>query len=677
MQISQQQLQSALQHLSQSGATYSTTVLGCRYQLQQGKVGAKVGRDPDIQLHYQEKSYRIGTPADAVELDYFLAKGNGEGLDQKLARALRDGNFQSQASLIQAYHSLSRPDGKAILAQSKMFPTPTEVSRDEVLAAALYASSLGSPQDLRLPERAKSLQLLLKADQLPWRVTPSQLYTSDCKDNIQLGAYRTTVSMSLLDEPELVQTALANQVELAKRAPKFLVDELASRIWSPSFQRTQGLELVEQFQDNPRQLESLLHVTPRGQLPSLEKGHQVQQASLVADFNQRDWNWLTSGPSEQDFQSKLELLQAARKLEGDDTLWHNLGPHTCNELDGRPELLAYLEKLQGIHQLRLGSYQLAKEVPAEKQGLFEGFYQQVTSVGMDWGNQTCHFRHRDLQELWELGQTHSETYQKTKQTLEQAGIPAQAALLAALQLGPDISSTMQQLVKSVAATLVPQADSTRPFRDILRYAGSLEPEQQELFAQLYDDKTGLDWANTWKCLQKDKPSPYSSLPNDSKLDQDWLQVALCLRSQGQPVKGVQALRESGADPKIVASNLKETPEQRNSRAQRWLAYTTREANLSQARLSSQCREGERLMQKQKLEVQSHDHWYVPSQSYFQMEERHRLVNEFASQDFKYASDQTKQWDSRLAQLQTGQLPWGEPPTPPVDRSTDSIGCINY
>jgi hypothetical protein len=656
-------VQTAAQHLARQGVTFEgrslflkrTQELDAQSALQR----AQKGRPVDAVIEGQR--FPIEAPADLIQLDFFKAKGEGEGLqDRDLARSLRDVHFdgltvtrpQPDRLPMQAYRILSGQERGQVYAQHSDYCGP--LLRDSALALALFSENIGDVSNLAHPERAQSLLHLQEAGRIGLSRSPAEVYITR-PDRVYVAAPKNGFIHSLptdrLENPEQVKDTLSRLTQADQLRQQFLPqsDSLPAQLqeiaWAGNLDMDRCQQIFQHYAAMPegdQELSRLLHLVQQDHLPTgqtVAHYDELRRSLPNATLRSQEFQWLTSESDK--FPQRLQLMVESAPLSAHDKDWHEFGPGPAPRLENNRERQDLVRQLSEAHPLTYETFDLACSLPVEDYARFSDVYRLASPQGL-----TEKAHSQEFSALWrDAGPSFLDTHEKL---IQQGADPGQA-VMASAALGDDPSAQMLEMATQLRNPKK-VGYSQNPYALALKFAAGLEPDQQTTFAQVFGGRELADWLSTWQQIQV-----------NGKADASLLEVLKTLREKGQPDYQLEMMRLSGASPETLLKNLKEKPEERALRAQRWVAYTARQLSQSQASVSGYAVAREHSYRKQKDDLRELDHWYVPTHEYLTtMDNQHRTN----TQNAMYAqelSQTARDWDQRMAQLQSGQIPWGEPP----------------
>ena len=639
--------QTAAQNLAKQGVTFEgrSLIFKRAQELSPEKALKRMAKGRPVEAHVGEQKIPITQAADIVDLNFFAAQGSDEGLkDPELAHCLRDLQFESMSPYpMKAYRELSQPDTYISVRHPQLDYSAQSIGRDGVLALGFFQGLLQDPDKLAQPEKARSLKQLAEAGLLTLSSErPTRVYRERDGAIFVGGAF---VRAEVLNDSKRVAETLEQLADINRLNEQYLPgqqglkERLEKAAWKGEYDSQRCESLYQQFsnqEQGAQKLGQLLGLMPEERLPSQDQANQFEQM-LVAlppgtPVGPSDFSWLTA--PEGQFEQRLDVLKAAKQLNQHDKDWQRFsGEQMLTQLDN-PQRLAFMEKLNGLAPLNREKFELACQLEPDQYGKFAYVYEEASRAGLG-----------DLGAVWgDAGPSWSDTYQK----LTADGLDAGRAVLAASALGDDPSVQMLKM-----ASELDNADnhySKNDYVGALKFASGLEADEQRDFAEIFSDQKLYGFEQSWKLTE-----------NYGHSDPGYREVLKTMKVCGLNHQRFSELKGSGASSATLLANLRETPDEKALRAQRWVAYTARQLSSSQAAVSGYSAGRSAEYQKQAQELRDMDHWYVPSRDYYQTQQSHRDQNKWAAQHGQSLSETARDWDRRMANLQSGQIPWGEPP----------------
>lgn len=637
--------QTAAQNLASQGATFEgrSLIFKRAQELSPEKALKRMAKGRPVEAQLGEQKFSISSQADLLEVNFFAARGSDEGLKEpELAHCLRDLPFEQLTPYpMQAYRDLRQPDSTISVRHPQLDYCAQRVGRDGILALGFFEGVLENADKLVNPEKALSLKQLAEAGQLSSYDRPARVYLG--REAVFAGG--ALVHNEVLNDSKKVAEKLEQLAEIDRLSQQYLPEHpgLKERFekiaWKGPFDGQRCETLFQRFsqqEQGAEKLGQLLAIMPAEGMPGQEQTHQFEQMLKAlpegTSVSPGEFSWLTS--SEGPFEQRLEILKAARRLNQHDQDWQRYaGAQTLPPLEN-PERLAFVEKLHGLAPLNLDRFELACQLPPEQYAEFANVYEQAAGAEVE-----------DLGALWkDASPSWADSYQK----LTAGGLEARGAVLAASALGENPSAEMLQM----AGELTNQASNYQgnDYVQALKFATALKADEQSDFAEIFSNQQLRGFEHSWKLTE-----------NHGHSDAGYRDVLKTMKASGLSHQRFAELRESGASAQTLLDNLRETPDEKALRAQRWVAYTTRQLTSSQAAASGYSSGRLEQRQQQAQELRDMDHWYVPSQDYYQTVQRQRDQNELSAGYGQSLNETARNWDRRMASLQSGQIPWGEPP----------------
>ncbi|MFN8613961.1 MAG: hypothetical protein U0931_40890 [Vulcanimicrobiota bacterium] len=637
--------QTAAQNLAGQGATFQgrSLIFKRLQELSPEKALKRIAKGRPVEAVIEDRKFPLKQDSDVLELNFFHAQGSDRGLqDPDLAHCLRDAPYRHICTPpMRAYYVLTQTDQSVMVREQGRLAPNLFLRKDGALALGFFSGVLKQPERLANPEKARSLLQLQQAVGLSDTPTEAYMGSGECK-----LLNHTVISQELLNDSQKVNQILAQIDQITRIESEHslentpLGETFRTIAWQGGFDAATCEKLLERFagqEQGMARLSHLLTLAGEKNLPNQEQVTGYEQMVQVlpegTPVTPEEFDWLTREPKLLD--ERLAVLNQAKALTQHDESWQRDGmdPEVLSQLQD-PQRMALMQALNTAHPLNRQSFELAGKVSSEQSALFAQVYEEASRAGLE-----------DLSGIWSDASEHwADTYQRLRNT----GLDPQRAVLAASALGPNPRPQMLHMASELKneERIYEKNDYVRA----LKYARGLKPQEIEDFTEVFGGTDLTEFQQIWPLTQ------VYGMP-----DAGYRAVLKAMKQSGLDLHRFAELRESGASAKTLLDNLVESPEQKALRAQRWVAYTARQLGHCQANVASLDANVSSEQQKQAQELGQLDHWYIPSEDYFRTLKDQKLANrwnDYRRQDLNQA---VQQWDQRLAGLQAGNIPWGEPP----------------